>query len=750
MKLIKNVWRTLKSSALELAGTVALAALAIMLYVMLSASMTAVSESAARFQEEYNQEDLQFQTAEPLSAEAVKKLEQTYKIEVNKRSYLDIQVKEGVTLRLLSLTRSINRPYAAEGDLPKTDEEIALAKQFADAHSIKPGDIVEAGGTSYHVTGTVFLPDYIYPLKSESDIIQDPESFGAAIVSEEAISAQSSSPPIYYTAVYGEEPLNEKQLKKAITAEAPLIKWLTRDENPRIAFLESKMESAASITGVVPVFILILAMAMVMLVVKRRLELQRKQIGTLMALGYYRREVAGAYMLFPVLAGLAGTAAGGAAGWALAVPLTGYYTEYFNLPILEAVRLGPVQFVLACVLPVFLLSAGGFWTIWKTVSARPLTLLKPFSGTKKARGRITLKKAPFKTRFRFKMLTRNPSKAVIMLLGIMSSAILVSYGFLMMNSASDLIGKTYQEAYRFNYTVYYAAPQSDQPSKENFSLFGADAEAVNGEKINGKPIQIVGMEPESERMNLEDEAGVKLNTSLEDGIILSKALAMSLDAKPGDKLTFSPEGASENITYSVAGVAELYIGESIYMNKADANQIMGLPGSSYTGEWTMKAPDEKDKSILRIDDKQMSQKSFETLLGPTQYSAGIISIFAFIIGFIMISLITGLMVDESAQTISLLKVMGYEDKEISSMLLDIYIPVVVLGYALGVPAAVLSIDSIMKSAADSAGFALPVAASPFMIAGSLAIILLTYWISLQFSKRKLKRVSLQEVLKMQE
>ncbi|MFY4775871.1 hypothetical protein [Metabacillus sp. RGM 3146] len=61
-----------------------------------------------------------------------------------------------------------------------------------------------------------------------------------------------------------------------------------------------------------------------------------------------------------------------------------------------------------------------------------------------------------------------------------------------------------------------------------------------------------------------------------------------------------------------------------------------------------------------------------------------------------------------------------------------------------------SLHVIISSVAESAGLTLPVSVNPFMIAASLLIILVTYWISMSLSKRKLGKVSLQEVLKKQE
>ena len=123
---------------------------------------------------------------------------------------------------------------------------------------------------------------------------------------------------------------------------------------------------------------------------------------------------------------------------------------------------------------------------------------------------------------------------------------------------------------------------------------------------------------------------------------------------------------------------------------------------------------------------------------------------AFLIGLIIITLITNLIVDENTGSISLLKVIGYEDKYISKLMLNIYTPVVFLAYIIGVPLALASIDGLMKSIASETNYVLPVSINPIMFIIGLLFILASYYASILIAKRKLRKVSLQEVLKRQE
>ncbi|MBD1378749.1 FtsX-like permease family protein [Metabacillus arenae] len=106
--------------------------------------------------------------------------------------------------------------------------------------------------------------------------------------------------------------------------------------------------------------------------------------------------------------------------------------------------------------------------------------------------------------------------------------------------------------------------------------------------------------------------------------------------------------------------------------------------------------------------------AFEALIGPMRYSIIIISAFAFVIGFIIIRLVTNLMIEENTSTIALLKVIGYENKRISSLMLNLYTPVVIFAYLLGVPLGIFSFETMMKSIAEETSFTLPAEIQPIM------------------------------------
>ncbi len=118
-----------------------------------------------------------------------------------------------------------------------------------------------------------------------------------------------------------------------------------------------------------------------------------------------------------------------------------------------------------------------------------------------------------------------------------------------------------------------------------------------------------------------------------------------------------------------------------------------------------------------------------------------------ILGSIMMILITTFIIDENQKQISILKVMGYRQKEISRMVLTIYFPFVMIAYLLSIPVTREG-DGLYY---DTDCFTIPMAIpTDFtivqLVIGALTVII-TYFISMKFSKASIDKISLHEVLK---
>ncbi|KGP93316.1 hypothetical protein N780_13300 [Pontibacillus chungwhensis BH030062] len=757
MILRKSILRQFKEKKFQYFGVIILLMLSIMLYVSMSMGISTLDNRNDQFKEEFMQEDFHMILANKLSSDQLEKWEKEYNLSLEERLYGDVSYKDSdTTLRLFSKTTEINIPYASKGKLPEEAGEVALSPVFAKAHNIAVGDEIDINNRTLQVTGFMYIPDYIYVLERESDLLSDPNTFGIGMTAENTLQSITDK-TVAQILGHGTSDEESNTFKSAVTENYSLLKWMNQEENPRIQFVESEIESSETMITTLPLFILALSVLMVLMIMKRRLEMQRKEIGTMKALGYRNRELTKYYMTYATIIGLIGSFLGVAAGAGLSIPITDLYSNYFNLPSISYFDWDPKVLVIGFFVPNVILLIMTYFVIRKPLQQSPLDLLRPKDTSKGKKSLLErfpiMNKGSFISRFRIRLLARSKARAFYILLGVMFSSILLIFGATMYKGMDGIVNSTYKDIMTYNYAAHYKSlQQADTDQGESpFTVAEAEITRINGEKAKTIEQQsmIYGIEPETEHIQLQNVDGKLLNSTLKNGVVVSEPFASALGLSKGDTITLKNAYNNKTIKKEVTGIAKVFIGFSIYSEREEINEFLGYPKGVYTAKWTEALP-EYSEDVLFIEDKQDIIENFESTSSLTRYSVFGIAGFAFLIGVIVLTLITNLIVEENSPSISLFKVMGYNDKEISRLIINVYTPIVLLGFILSVPIGILSIDQLMNSIVEQTGFAMPVQLNWLMILVSLVIILLTYYVSVFFSRRKLKNVSLQEALKKQQ
>ena len=114
---------------------------------------------------------------------------------------------------------------------------------------------------------------------------------------------------------------------------------------------------------------------------------------------------------------------------------------------------------------------------------------------------------------------------------------------------------------------------------------------------------------------------------------------------------------------------------------------------------------------------------------------------------IIIGVIANIIVEENKKTISLMKVMGYDNKEISSIVLNIYTPFVIVSYLLSIPVMTNLLKLIMKAIAGDTGMSIPISISPALAMLGLVVLLIAYFVAISISRVVLNKVPLSVALK---
>lgn len=120
---------------------------------------------------------------------------------------------------------------------------------------------------------------------------------------------------------------------------------------------------------------------------------------------------------------------------------------------------------------------------------------------------------------------------------------------------------------------------------------------------------------------------------------------------------------------------------------------------------------------------------------------------AFVLGIIIIYIVTSLVIEENRNSISLFKIFGYRKKEVNSLLLDSNLPLVILGYILGIPILLVSVTALMNTLSTSLQMSIPARLNPLFMLLGFIIVMLTYEASKSASKKKIGKIPMSEALK---
>ncbi|WP_434293729.1 FtsX-like permease family protein [Clostridium botulinum] len=736
MVLSKRIKRVIKSNKGSYIGCTLLVLLSCILFSSFNIAFRNIDKNFKEFVKDYNIDSAKFMVNKPI--EDIKNIEDKFNLSLEKRYEMDYNLDDS-TLRIFSKTSKINKPYIIQGRNLKNKNEILLDPYFSKEKNINLGDKIKIQGQDFKVVGFFSIPDYIYPLKSETDLIWDAKKFGIASMPEENMKKLKGIRTFYHT-VFKEN--NENDFKKYIEEKYNMVSYTERDNNVRYTLVKTKMDSSILMAITMPMVIILLTSTLLAIVMWRIIKTDLKQIGTLYALGYKKSEILKHYISYPIIIGTIGGVIGTLLGIVLSKPLDTLMRNYFNIPLIKE-NYSINYIILSPIIPLFFLILASFIVILKVLKMSPVNFMKGF----KNKGRINkieknlkLYKFKFKNKFKIREITRNIGKTTILLVGITIASMLLLMGFMIKDSMDSLIkAQNNINQYEYNYILKTLQTQKNYAGeKYNVSSF----KVQNDEE----PIPIYGIDKDSKLISLKDSKGEKIQFNK---VILTKALAEKLNINKGDRIKIYNIYNDKEFFINIDEIADNYITKSIYIPLDKFNTMMNYEKNSHIGLYSKEKLDIDENLIFKVESKKETEEAFKAMIQPMKYSLTIMAIFAFIIALIVIYVVTSIIVEENKGNISMLKVLGYKKEEINSLILDTGKIPVIIGYLFSIPILKISMGELMKRVEKDTNFSIPMNISLKYTIIGFVIIYLTYEISKILSKRKVLTISMIDLMKIE-
>jgi putative ABC transport system permease protein len=620
----------------------------------------------------------------------------------------------------------INRVRVLEGrrfvGRSSVELEAMIDRQYASAHGMHPGDRIEvfAKGRQYRfkIVGVFTSPEFLHKKKST---LEFPGWGSVGIILTDLSTAQIifGSPGEVNQFLVNMVPGGKtpETIDRIINVLSPYgIKGdYSRENLPSHRYIRSQIQTLGLAVKLLPPWLFVAALLMQALLLRRMIRGERRQIGILKALGYNSSSIILVYTIPPLIIGFLGSGSGLICGFGLTAFLSALLSRAIDIPVEGwGINLSIMfqTFLISMATP---LSAG-------LLSLREIAKIDPAAAFRVELPPVQKKTAiekifPFWKslaggwKMSLRSISRNPGRFVSMSLGMMICLGMLLVTLRFADSRTTMLERHFQQENRYDYYIKLA---SFVPNKSVFDwarwpevrgieyalevpvkLFRSDATEGSA---NSRNEILMGLDPSGSFQKIYDSKRRILEIP-QDGIVLNSIAADELKLSIGDKVIVEIKegsGFTRRSTLLIRAISEMNIGGHSVVSIAQVSKILGgrnlINTVMFRGEqWNFPALEERLVQIPKISailsQREQYQNAAKLTEAITWFSAAM-TLFALVIGGSIVYKNSLMAYIERKREIATLRVLGWTNREIASMLLNDVILAFAAGLMVGLPVAI--------------------------------------------------------------
>ncbi|MBR0171987.1 MAG: FtsX-like permease family protein [Lachnospiraceae bacterium] len=638
--------------------------------------------------ETYNVEDGNFTTERMLNRGQRTRIE-AQGVRLTELFFVDRETDYGATMRFFKNRTEVNRACLMDGRFPEQAGEIAIDRMHADNNGLHTGDTFSCGDEAWTITGLVALSDYSALFSDNNDMMFDAARFGVGVVCDsefDTYAMQDVTP--CYAWKYEDAPSDDTEADdraetflKALAKEADLTDFIPRYQNQAIMFTGNDFGADRQLMEVV-LYIIIVILAFVFAVtISNTIVKEANVIGTLRATGYTKAEMIRHYMFMPVVVTLVAAIIGNILGYTVMKDVNAalYYNSY-SLPTYET-RWSAQAFLQTTLIPVAIMLVIDYMILSSRLSLSPLKFLRRDLTKRKQHKAVPLNRhIPFFTRFRVRVILQNLANYALLFIGICFANVLLMFGLLLPG-----IIRHYQETLSENllcdyqYILQLPAGAVDEEEKLNAMLkMMMFSRAVETSRTDAEKFSAYSLKTpddgryKSEEVLLygigEDSRYVDLEFPRDDSVFISAVYAEKYRLAPGDTITLREPYGEESYTFPVTGISDYEGAICVFMKQAYLNEIFDLGKDTFSGYFSGEPLTDIDKTYIgSVIDLEALTKVSRQLDHSMGSFMKVLDIFAVAMFVILIYLLSKTIIEKNAYAISMTKILGYTNGEISAL-----------------------------------------------------------------------------------
>lgn len=617
-------------------------------------------------------------------------------LKVYEQFYTEQSVSRDTMVRVYRKRFDINRATLHEGRMPNKQTEIALDRLFALKNGYSIRDTIRMSGKSMTITGLISVPDYTSLIQKNSDMMMDPIHFGIAIVTDTGFQTLSTDRMVYsYSYYLDDRELNDFQKQKraddiqeiCIREGAVLENLLTAQMNQAISFLPNDMGSDIPMVQTL-LYIILMILAFIFVVISQTMiEEQASVIGTLLASGYTRRELLQHYMMLPTILIIVSAGIGNLIGYTLFPNLfTDMYYSNYCLPPLS---IQPVWEALlsTTVMPFIFMMLILYVLLKRRLRLSPLRFLRKDLHRHRQRRYIPLHGSSFFQRFRIRIILQNKGSYLVLFLGIIFASFLLMFALILTPSMEQYIRNLEADS-RCDYQYLLKAPV--QADGEKVTLTSLKAYYVGGDL--DLDVTLYGLGPNS---------GYYTDMTLSSdpkSIVISSDFASKMSLQVGDAITLRNPYRDKAYSFTIQDIYPYNTGFSAFMPRNQLNQLLHEDHTYFNGYLSNQPLDIEEAYVQSVVTRSDLVKINEQMTQAFSQLLPVLTSVSIAIYLVVLYILTRLVIDRNAISMSFLKVMGYTVKEIRSLYLHATTLVVLASLTAALPLCNIALRYLMKFA----------------------------------------------------
>lgn len=734
MTLRRRYTRSIRENLSFYISATVLTVLTLLMFFLYEISGSAILDFFTDFSKENALEDAHFTTYLPISDEDISALEKEYDLELEAQHFLNIET-DGTTARVFSATKKIDRYAVTQGKDVSKSGDVVISEGYAVKNNVAIGDPITIGDKTYTVTGFFQRPDYLYMLENQDDSYKNITTFFLCYMTEEDFDALGDTACQYLVRYHGDS----DAFRKAVYDDYGMASYSSADDNQRIKMVDMQAEMFLIMAYLLLVTLPLITVALIAIIISRKVKSEQKLIGTLSALGYKRRQLMLHYAGFAALPGILGGILTVIVSALTAQPYGELGLQDYE-PMRIVCHMKPLPAILGIVIPTAMYIIAALLAVRRLLRHNTVQLLSGAVGNdKKHRQLLARSHAPVKLKFALRTLLGSPARSFVILLGIFLGSYIALLGFSMVDTIDGMVGITDQSVGSFNYEYILSdLSLTDTYGGEPMLMTALESEA-------GRSISLIGMAQANPYLSLTDENGNAV--TLGDDYYITSLTALLEGWQTGDKVTLHNPLSMEETTVTIGGIVDNDVQAAIFTSKAQAADVMGLEEDTFNvllSDKTLNIPGDKVSREVR---KSAMTEQIKTMIDQMGVLIYVLIGLGCVICIAAIYVAVNMLVTENRSNISMLKVLGYRNQKIDGMVLTSSHLLLPLGIVLSIPAAYGTMSAFARMFADMDGLLLTISITPKSYLITILLVCLSYFGSLFLLRRKIGKVDMVECLK---